>query len=127
MKSRHRILRNRGSMIIEVTLIMPLILMLIVLLITLLLAVLRQAKVHSALMTEYTSHENEKVNKVERMDILTDVEEETKGDRRIYSKSTELMLVQRYGIASTEQQVIRMSNVEDRLRRWQVFGDMLSE
>lgn len=127
MKSEHRILRNRGSMIIEVTLIMSLILMIMVLLITLLLAVLRQAEVHSALMTEYTSHENKRADEVERMDILTDVEKETKGDRRIYSKSTELMLVQRYGIVSTEQQVIRMSNVEDKLRRWQVFGDVLSE
>lgn len=115
-------LGNHGSMIIEVTLIMPVILLLMILFITLLLSVFQQAKVHSTLMMEHTEdkdHGGSRENDGYSVEV--------QGDRRIYSKPVEVVLVQGYGITSVEQQVMRVSDIENKLRRWQLVGDMVSE
>lgn len=111
MEQRRENLNNQGSAIIEVTLIISVILMIMVLFITILLGVLRQAEVHATLMTEYEKLQGSN----------------TKGDCLIYSEQTKITLVQGYEVSSVEQQVVRISKVEDNLRRWQIFGDMVSE
>lgn len=120
-------LRNQGSMIIEVTLIMPVILMLMVLFLTLLLSVLRQAEVHSALMTEYIMYENSGAAEWEGKDTAFEGSADVVGDRRIYSGEAEITLIRGYGISSVEQQVVRISDIEEKLRRWQMLGDLGSE
>lgn len=118
---------NQGSMIIEITLIMPVILMFMVLFLTLLLSVLRQAEVHSALMTEYVMYENSGAAKWEEYDTGLEASADVVGDRRIYSEEANVALIQGYGISSVEQQVVRISDIEGKLRRWQMLGELGSE
>lgn len=112
--------RNQGSAIIEVTMIMPFLLLIMVLLLSLLLGVIKQAKVHTDLMwysiSENTQHEQS-----------IEVKTSTQGDKIIYSQQAELTLVKGYEIVSQERQVIRISKVEDNLRRWQMLGYFASE
>lgn len=117
---------NQGSMIIEVSLIMPVILMILVLLLTLLFSVFRQAEVHSALMTKYTMYENSRTEEKGK-NTASEGKADAYGDRRIYSGKAEITWIQGYEISSVEQQIVRISDVEDKLRRWQMLGDLVPE
>ncbi len=118
---------NQGSMIIEVTLIMPVILMILVLLLTLLFSVFRQAEVHSALMPKYTMYENSRTEEEKGKNTASEGKADAYGDRRIYSEKAEITWIQGYEISSVEQQIVRISDVEDKLRRWQMLGDLVPE
>lgn len=112
--------RNQGSAIVEVTMIMPFLLLVMILLLSLLLGVLKQAEVHTDLMW-YSISEKLQNGK------CTEVAISAQGDKIIYSQQAELTLVKGYEIVSREQQVIRVSKVEDNLRRWQLIGYIASE
>ena len=112
--------RNQGSAIVEVTMIMPVLLLIMVLLLSLLLGVLKQAEVHTDLMWYSIS---EKLQNEQSTEVIIS----TQGDKIIYSQQAELTLVKGYEIVSREQQVIRVSKVEDNLRRWQLLGYIVSE
>lgn len=111
---------NQGSTIIEVTLIMPVLLMMMVLFITLLLGVLQQANVHSELM--YYSAEPERDDK-QGPSVAISVQ----GDKKAYSQQVDVTLIEGYGISYDVTQTIRISNVEENLRRWQMLGDLVTE
>lgn len=106
---------NRGSAIVEVTLIMPVILILMVLFITMLLGGLQQAKTHASLMMEYTDE-----SVIEKTAVF-------EKDYQVYTQTVELEFVQGYPLHSIEQQIIRSTSEEERIRRWQVFGSLVSE
>lgn len=112
--------RNQGSAIVEVTMIMPVLLLIMVLLLSLLLGVLKQAEVHTNLMRCSIS---EKLQNEQSTEVIIS----TQGDKIIYSQQAEFALVKGYDIVSQEQQVIRVSKVEDNLRRWQLIGYIASE
>lgn len=104
--------KNRGSAVIEITLLLPLILWFMVLLITMLLGTLQQARVHSGLMITYAG---------------IDSYGKAEAGKQIYSETMEFCLTEGYGITSEEQQVVRNSNIEEELRRWQLVGDMVAK
>ncbi len=111
---------NRGSAIIEVTLIMPILLMMMVLFITMLLGVLRQAYVHSELM--YYSAESENTHWITSETALS-----IQGDRKTFSRNVNIGFVQGYNISGSITQTVRVSQVEENLRRWQIIGGMAAE
>lgn len=111
---------NRGSAIIEVTFIMPILLMMMVLFITMLLGVLQQACVHSELM--YYSAESENTDW-----DTSEVALSMRGDRRTFSQNVNIGFVQGYNISSKITQTVRISQVEENLRRWQIIGGMAAE
>lgn len=112
--------RNQGSAIVEVTMIMPILLLIMVLLLSLLLGVLGQAKIHTGLMRCSIS---EKLQNEQSTEVIIS----TQGDKIIYSQQAEFALVKGYDMVSQEQQVIRVSKVEENLRRWQLLGYIVSE
>lgn len=111
---------NRGSTVVEVTLIMPILLMMMVLFITMLLGVFQQAYVHSGLM--YDSAEDESVD-WDNPEIILSVQ----GDRKTFSRNVNIEFVQGYSISSDIRQTVRISGAEEKLRRWQVIGGMAAE
>ena len=52
---------------------------------------------------------------------------EVAGDRIIYSKKVCVELVRGYAVKSREYQIERNTETEQRLRRWQLFGNLLSD
>lgn len=111
--------KNRGSAVIEVTLLMPLILLIMTVLLTMLLGGLKQAEIHSGLM-HYSLSNEQSLNSPE-------IEVSNKADKVIYTQVAGLTLVPGYEMLSKEQQVARVSHVEEHLRRWQLLGNIASE
>ncbi len=110
--------RNQGSTVIEVTLIMGLVLVVIFLILTMLLGVWKQAEAHADMMTveqDGTAQQDH--------EICTEVA----GDRIIYSKKVCVELVRGYAVKCREYQIERNTETEQRLRRWQLFGNLLSD
>lgn len=120
MRQIKRIRNNRGSTILEVTLIMPILLMMMVLFITMLLGVFQQAKIHSELMF-YSAGQEE--SNWQNSAVTLSVQK----DKRTFSQKTSVTLVQGYDISCEVTQTVRSSSVEDNLRRWQILGDMAAE
>lgn len=120
--------KNRGSTIIEVTLIMPMILMIMVLFITMLLSALQQAKAHAGLMITWTeeAYVDEMNSTNERRSGTNPLEQPgiLQQDVRVFSEEVTLEMVNGYEITSTEQQKIRITETEKCLRRWQLFGSV---
>lgn len=110
--------RNQGSTIVEVTLIMSLVLVVIFLVLTMLLGVWKQAEAHADMMMV----EQDAAVK-QNHEICTEVA----GDRIIYSQKVCVELVRGYAVKSREYQIERKTETEQRLRRWQLFGNLLSE
>ena len=110
-KSRRNEKRNRGSATLEITLLMPMVLMILILILTMLISALQQAQVHGELMIYYAD--------VEALGKKTGME--------IYEEETELQLIKGYELHSVQHQVVRYSETQDRLRRWQVFEELFEE
>lgn len=103
--------KNRGSATLEITLLMPMVLMILILILTMLIGALQQAQVHGELMIYYAD--------VEALGKKTGTE--------IHEEETELQLIKGYELHSVQQQVVRYSKTQDRLRRWQVFEELFEE
>ncbi len=103
---------NKGSAVVEATCIMPLILMVTALCISMMLAVFQQAKVHSNLMFTYT----DVTGSPDARPLLT--------DKKVYSEQVKSEPVTGYAIRSTERHVVRCSDTDQKLRRWQLLGHM---
>lgn len=112
--------KNQGSVIIEVTLIMPILLMMMVLFITMLLSVFQQARVHSDLMYYSAGSEN-----LDRDTFNIDLS--IKGDKKTLVQDVSTGLIQGYNLSGKIQQTVRVSKVEENLRRWQVIGGLAAE
>lgn len=110
-KLQNRRQKNRGSATLEITLLMPMVLMILILILTMLISALQQAQVHGELMIYYAD--------VEALGRKT--------GKEIYKEETELQLVQGYELRSVQQQVVRYSETQDRLRRWQILEGLLEE
>lgn len=108
---------NRGSAIVEVTMIMSLILMVLFLLLTMLLGGWQQAQAHADLMLLTDRSKN----------MQEEVKCEQTNDRIIYQKKTHLELIKGYSIDKTEYQIERQTAAEEKLRRWQLIGDTISD
>lgn len=114
--------KNQGSATLEVTLIMPVILFLMVLFITMLLGVYRQAELHSNLVVysvesnwENCLKEHEDARRMENDDLV------------IYSQEDTIQFTERYKLESYIEQKKRTSDIEEKLRRWQLLGDVISK
>ena len=110
--------RNTGSAVIEVTLIMSIVLLVIILLLTMLLGEWKQAEAHADMMLCSEADIKQRNEKTET---------EIDGECIIYSRKVNIKLVQGYAIEKTEYQIERKAGTEQRLRRWQLLGDILSD
>lgn len=111
--------RNAGSAVIEVTLIMSMVLLVIMLLLlTMLLGEWKQAEAHADMMLCIEENQRQPDDRIET---------ETHGERIIYSQNVNIKLVQGYAIKKTEYQIERKRGTEQRLRRWQLLGNILSD
>ncbi len=108
--------RNAGSAVIEVTLIMSMVLLVIMLLLTMLLGEWKQAEAHADMMLCIEENQRQPDDRIE-----------THGERIIYSQNVNIKLVQGYAIKKTEYQIERKRGTEQRLRRWQLLGNILSD
>ena len=109
---------NTGSAVIEVTLIMSMVLLVIMLLLTMLLGEWKQAETHADMMLCLGENQRQPDDRIET---------ETHGERIIYSQNVNIELAQGYAIEKTEYQIERKRETEQRLRRWQLLGDILSD
>lgn len=107
--------QNQGSAIVEVTLIMPIILMIMVLFITMLLGVLRQAETHAQLMLAYVDTDG----KEQEGKVLQDAQ--------VYSEAVVVKLARGYEIYSEEEQILRTSVTEEKIRRWQILEGVVAK
>lgn len=114
--------KNRGSATIEVTFLMPILLFLMVLFITMLLGGYRQAKLHSDLVVYSVesgwgnrTEVNENVRKAEQNDLI------------LYSQEDEIQFTKQYKLEFCLEQRKRISDTEEKLRRWQIFGIIISD
>lgn len=107
---------NCGSAIVEVTMIMSLVLMILFLLLTMLLSGWQQTQAHAGLMLLTGSGEK---NQEETCEV--------KNGRSIYSEKVHIELVKGYSIDKTEYHIERQTETEEKLRRWQMFGDTISD
>ena len=107
--------RNAGSAVIEVTLIMSMVLLVIMLLLTMLLGEWKQAEAHADMMLCIEENQRQPDDRIET---------ET---RIIYSQNVNIKLVQGYAIKKTEYQIERKRGTEQRLRRRQLLGNILSD
>ncbi len=114
--------KNQGSATLEVTLIMPLILLIMVLFITMLSGVYYQAELHSDLVVY--SIESERENCLEKNEDVRRIE---KNDLFIYSQEGMIQFVKQYELEFYIEQKKRVSDTEEKLRRWQLFGNVISE
>lgn len=105
-----------GSAIVEVTMIMSLVLMILFLLLTMLLGGWQQAQAHAGLMLLADRSERQQEEKCE-----------TENGRIVYSESVHIEIVKGYSIDKTEYQIERQTETEEKLRRWQIFGDAISD
>lgn len=110
--------RNAGSAVIEVTLIMSMVLLVIMLLLTMLLGEWKQAEAHADMMLCIGENQRQPDDRIEI---------ETHGERIIYSQNVNIKLVQGYAIEKTEYQIERKRGTEQKLRRWQLLGNILSD
>lgn len=97
---------------------MSLVLVVIFLILTMLLGVWKQAEAHADMMTveqDGTAQQDH--------EICTEVA----GARIMYSKKVCVELVRGYAVKSSEYQIERDTETEQRLRRWQLFGNLLSD
>jgi hypothetical protein len=101
---------------------MPIALMLMVLFITMLLSVFQQASCYTELVV-YSMEElmgNQTTNVPENVQLQ-------EGDLIVYSNEVTIQFLTQYSIDSQLEQRVRVSEVEERLRRWQLIGSGLSK
>lgn len=101
---------------------MPIALMLMVLFITMLLSVFQQTSVYTELVVY--SMEGLMGNQTTNVPENVQLQE---GDLIVYSHEVTIQFLAQYSIDSQLEQRVRVSEVEERLRRWQLIGSGLSK
>ena len=122
--------RNRGSATIEITLVMPVILLVTVLCISLLLGEFEQVKKHMELVvygvTLEITGEGDSDNPVKQSDN-PEIKQRKDNMIKVYYSQGEVQLVKGYGVSYQVEYKMRDSNSIERIRRWQLLGDIVSK
>lgn len=113
---------NQGSTIVEVTIWMPLVLLVTVLMITMLLSILQQSGLHSGLVVDSVEEQLQEGSK-----LAASQNGRMEGDVRIYSEQSSVQLALGYSVNESVEQRLRVKDVEQRIRGWQLIGDTISE
>ena len=122
--------RNRGSATVEITLLMPMILLVTVLCISLLLGEFEQVKKHMELVvygvTSEIMGEGESDTWLKQLGN-PEIKQREDNLLKVYYSQGEGQWVKGYGISYQAEYKMRDSNSIEKIRRWQLLGDIVSK